>query len=75
MPEAILADQPHFGSTRMRNNFFTDYTWAIKGGRGEDLSAVVQAEVDYWDANDPRSRDLRHRDLNLVDKSCEGGRA
>ena len=53
LPEAILADQPHFGSTRVRNNFFTDYTWAVKGGRGEDLSAVVQAEVDYWDANDP----------------------
>ncbi len=54
LPEAILTDEPHFGSTRVRNNFFTDYTWAIKGGRGEDLSAVVQAEVDYWDANDGR---------------------
>lgn len=53
LPEAILADQPHFGSTRVRNNFFTDYTWAIKGGRGEDLSSIIQAEVDYWDANDP----------------------
>ena len=53
LPEAILADQPHFGSTRVRNNFFTDYTWAIKGGRGEDLSSIVQAELDYWDANDP----------------------
>jgi hypothetical protein len=53
LPEAILADEPHFGSTRVRNNFFTDYTWAIKGGRGEDLSSIVQAEVDYWDANDP----------------------
>ncbi|MEP6860291.1 MAG: PPC domain-containing protein [Deltaproteobacteria bacterium] len=53
LPEAILSDEPHFGSTRVRNNFFTDYTWAIKGGRGEDLSSIVQAEVDYWDANDP----------------------
>jgi len=52
-PEAILATQPHHGSTRVRNNFFTDYLWAIKGGQGEDLSALVQAEVDYWDANDP----------------------
>jgi hypothetical protein len=50
--EAILADQPHFGVTRVRNNFFTDYLWAVKGGGGEDLSAIVQAEVDYWDAND-----------------------
>ena len=51
-PEVILDDRPHHGSTRMRNNFFTDYLWAIKGGQGEDLSALVQAEVDYWDAND-----------------------
>lgn len=50
--EAILADQPHFGVTRVRNNFFTDYSWAVKGGGGDDLSALVQAEVDYWDAND-----------------------
>jgi hypothetical protein len=41
------------GSTRVRNNFFTDYLWAVKGGRGDDLSAIVAAEVDYWDANDP----------------------
>ncbi|HEY5926760.1 MAG TPA: PPC domain-containing protein [Kofleriaceae bacterium] len=52
-PEGILATLPHHGSTRVRNNFFTDYLWAIKGGQGEDLSALVQAEVDYWDANDP----------------------
>lgn len=51
-PEEILVS-PHRGSTRVRNNFFTDYLWAIKGGQGEDLSALVQAEVDYWDANDP----------------------
>jgi hypothetical protein len=44
---------PDHGATRARNNFFTDYLWAIKGGLGEDLSATVQAEVDYWDANDP----------------------
>jgi len=52
-PEAILATEPHHGATRVRNNFFTDYLWAIKGGQGEDLSALVQAEVDYWDASDP----------------------
>ena len=52
-PEDILATEPHHGSTRVRNNFFTDYLWAIKGGQGEDLSSLVQAEVDYWDANDP----------------------
>ncbi len=52
-PEAILSDLPHHGTTRVRNNFFTDYSWAIKGGGGEDLSAAVQAEIDYWDANDP----------------------
>lgn len=50
--ERILAEQPHFGATRVRNNFFTDYLWAVKGGSGEDLSALIQAEVDYWDAND-----------------------
>jgi hypothetical protein len=43
----------HHGSTRQRNNFFTDYLWVIQGGMGEDLSAIVQAEVDFWDANDP----------------------
>ena len=51
-PEEILA-LPHHGSTRLRNNFFTDYLWAIKGGQGEDLSALVQAEVDFWDVTDP----------------------
>ncbi|MDB4958401.1 MAG: hypothetical protein JWO36_5970 [Myxococcales bacterium] len=53
LPEAILAAEPHHGTTRVRNNFFTDYLWAIKGGGGEDLSSIIQAEVDYWDANDP----------------------
>jgi hypothetical protein len=51
--EKILSDEPHFGVTRVRNNFFTDYLWAVKGGGGEDLSSLVQAEVDYWDASDP----------------------
>jgi hypothetical protein len=51
LPEDILGD-PHHGTTRVRNNFFTDYLWAIKGGNGEDLSSIVQAEVDYWDAHD-----------------------
>jgi hypothetical protein len=52
LPEDILLDPDH-GTPRVRNNFFTDYSWAIKGGRGEELSAIVQAELDYWDANDP----------------------
>ncbi|CAN5909295.1 hypothetical protein BH11MYX3_BH11MYX3_14090 [soil metagenome] len=51
--ESILVDFPHHGDTRVRNNFFTDYLWAVKGGGGDDISAVVQAEIDYWDANDP----------------------
>lgn len=51
-PETILT-LPHHGSTRVRNNFFTDYLWAVRGGGGEDLSATVQAEVDFWDASDP----------------------
>jgi hypothetical protein len=51
LPEDILAGT-HHGTTRVRNNFFTDYLWAIKGGRGEELSAIVQAELDYWDAAD-----------------------
>ncbi|MCX5745289.1 MAG: PPC domain-containing protein [Proteobacteria bacterium] len=50
--ESILTTQPHHGTTRVRNNFFTDYVWAIKGGGGDDLSSYIQAEVDYWDAND-----------------------
>jgi len=53
LPDEILAGA-HHGTTRVRNNFFTDYLWAIKGGRGEELSAIVQAELDYWDATDPR---------------------
>lgn len=51
-PEEILS-MPHHGSIRVRNNFFTDYLWAVKGGQGEDLSALIQAEIDYWDATDP----------------------
>ncbi|HEU0029645.1 MAG TPA: PPC domain-containing protein [Kofleriaceae bacterium] len=50
-PEAILASELH-GTTRTRNNFFTDYLWAVKGGDGDDISAFVQAEVDYWRAVD-----------------------
>jgi hypothetical protein len=50
--QKILDDQPHYGSTRVRNNFFTDYLWALKGGMGEDLSSIIQAEVDFWDATD-----------------------
>ncbi len=52
LPPQILATE-HHGTTRARNNFFTDYLWAIKGGGGEELSADVQVEIDYWDANDP----------------------
>jgi hypothetical protein len=50
--QKILDDQPHYGTTRVRNNFFTDYLWAVKGGLGEDLSAIVQEEIDFWDATD-----------------------
>jgi hypothetical protein len=50
--EQILADEPHRGVTRTRNNFFTDYLWVIKGGNGEDLSSTIQAEIDFWAAND-----------------------
>lgn len=55
-PEDIISDPsrfPHHGRTRVRNNFFTDYSWAVQGGRGDDLGAVIQNEVDYWDASDP----------------------
>jgi len=51
--ENILA-LPHHGSTRLRNNFPTDYSWAVKGGMGDDLSSIVKAEIDFWDASDPR---------------------
>ncbi|MEZ4366402.1 MAG: hypothetical protein R2939_08955 [Kofleriaceae bacterium] len=53
--EQIIGDEaafPHHGTTRVRNNFFTDYSWAVQGGRGDDLGAVLQAEVDYWDASE-----------------------
>ncbi|MDQ3336310.1 MAG: PPC domain-containing protein [Myxococcota bacterium] len=50
--QKILDEQPHYGSTRVRNNFFTDYLWAVKGGLGEDLSSMVQAEIDFWAATD-----------------------
>jgi hypothetical protein len=56
VPEAILADParfPHHGTTRVRNNFATDYLWALTGGRGDDLAAFIEAEVDFWDATDP----------------------
>ena len=51
-PEQILANEPHRGVTRTRNNFFTDYLWVVKGGGGEDLSSRVQAEIEFWEAND-----------------------
>ena len=51
-PEQILA-LPGHGATRVRNNFPSDYLWAIKGGGGDDLSSAVQVEIEYWDANDP----------------------
>jgi hypothetical protein len=50
--QSILDEQPHYGTTRVRNNFFTDYLWAVKGGLGEDLSSIVQEEIDFWDATD-----------------------
>lgn len=50
--ESILADEPDFGTTRTRNNFFTDYMWAVKGGGGDDLSGIVQGEIDYWAASE-----------------------
>jgi hypothetical protein len=53
LPIEDVLDRAHHGSTRERNNFFTDYLWVVQGGMGEDLSAIVQAEVDFWDANDP----------------------
>jgi hypothetical protein len=54
-PEDIISDEvrfPHHGRARVRNNFFTDYSWAVEGGRGDDLASVIQAEVDYWDASE-----------------------
>ncbi len=54
--EDIISDEglfPHHGSTRIRNNFFTDYSWAVQGGRGDDLGSIVQNEVEFWDTVDP----------------------
>lgn len=50
--EKILTDFPAMGSTRVRNNFFTDYSWAVRGGRGEDVTAAVKAEADFWAVTD-----------------------
>jgi hypothetical protein len=54
-PEDIISDElrfPHHGRSRVRNNFFTDYSWALQGGRGDVLGSVIQAEVDNWDASE-----------------------
>ena len=53
LPAEAILELEHHGTTRQRNNFFTDYSWAIQGGAGEDLSSIVKAEIDYWDASDP----------------------
>ena len=50
--QGILVRSASPRTTRGRNNFFTDYLWAVKGGLGEDLSSIIQAEVDFWDASD-----------------------
>ena len=50
--EKILIEMPAMGSTRVRNNFFTDYLWSLRGGRGEDVTATVKAEADFWAVSD-----------------------
>jgi hypothetical protein len=53
--EDVLDDPdrfPHRGTTRVRNNFPADYLWAVLGGRGDDLAAIFQTEIDNWDATD-----------------------
>jgi hypothetical protein len=52
-PEEILGDEgrfPHHGRTRVRDNFATDYSWALHAG--DSLGSAIQAEVDYWDASE-----------------------
>jgi hypothetical protein len=50
--ESILQKFSSAGSTRVRNNFFTDYLWSVRGGGGEDITAVIKSEVDFWDAGE-----------------------
>ena len=47
--ELIISDgtnYPAHGSTQLRNNFPTDYSWAVN--RGDKLGQLFQDEEDYW---------------------------
>lgn len=48
-PEAILGDAvqfPRFGRAQVRNNFPTDYSWAVM--TGNELGRMLADEVEYW---------------------------
>lgn len=48
-PETILSDEtrfPHTGRTQVRNNFPTDYSYAVMSG--DQVGATLRDEVEYW---------------------------
>jgi len=45
-PEAVLADFPETGRTQVRNNFPTDYSYAVM--TGDELGPMLRDEVEYW---------------------------
>ncbi len=46
--EAILGERPAHGNTELRNNFPTDYTWAID--RGDRLGTALADIVQFYDS-------------------------
>ncbi|HKE20561.1 MAG TPA: hypothetical protein VKB80_37060, partial [Kofleriaceae bacterium] len=50
LPEVILDDPrfPERGRLQVRNNFATDYSWAVDSG--DKLGRVIADEVDYYDS-------------------------
>ena len=53
-PENILGDGAQFprtGRTQVRNNFPTDYSWAVM--TGDELGRLFADEVQYWTPPDP----------------------
>lgn len=49
--QTILDDFPEYGRTAIRNNFPSDYSWAL--GQGDHLLRQLADEVEWWDAGDP----------------------
>ncbi len=48
--QMILDEMPAFGRTAIRNNFPSDYSWALD--QGDRLLRQLADEVEWWDAGD-----------------------